>query len=1001
MGGKSGDGQVVGYKYYANHILKIGGPIDGIVGINFENKGWIKLTNNKEIPVAHAAPWIFSYPNLFGENEGGVDGVIHVYTGTNNQAVNEQYKTYYPLASAYPYESYLVFTGQSSASTLPKFNNIYEIKDYILDRQRLENGFYIGNLNRIRECLINPQRVNIRDDGRPQWYASKAAIFNAPPQVDSKYAVIKGKVTLNCSDEVNSQEQEISIFKTDWNESKVYSHIQTTTQMADLGNEAWGSTAEKVRKVQITANFSFDQYAIHKARLYCVYASGSTMSDSYVPEYSVKVDGEPAKDDSFTLTHYDTGGAMDGFAVDVNAECRSITIDILIRPHVVHIVSNENDDPEELISSFTSSIIASAYYPAFTVEPSLYEPRDINIVHEVRGILTDKTALGLDESLIDDENFMRAADKLHSEGLGISWGFSEKQCGELIDELCYHGEMGVRINRQTGLYQMVLFRDDWFDSLEIHSLTKNKIKSFDLEIKKISDVINKLNVEYYDREKIKRSSFSLVELGALRNNNNRFIVEEVKFPYFYRFSNANKVASWKLRQMSVEKWSGTLRTGWRDARGWNKFDLIWLPSLSNKWSEMKLFRIMRISIGKEVEIDIEEVVQQINDSVITVQRDDLINVDRVEEPKQLDHFVEEASYYSLVIEYGQKEVDEQLAYNPDHCKLCVLANTRQDNALSASLYSKTDENDPFVYDTSVYFYESANIIEPFDQLSRFVQFDKLPADSGVGDIFFVSGGELMAIKAMTLKPGRVEVYRGILDSYPTYSFNQKTKVTFYKKQCISNSSYDLGDAIITKLAMVTPTAVMDLDKIKENTTKMLGRAFKPYPAQNIKIAGQYFPTSPLNASVDNVLSWSHRNRLQQTSTSQHVDWFDGDVTAEPGVTYTVQILNVWNMFFEVSGITSNQLTIPSGTLIDKQTIYIYAVRDGVKSRAAGIEVEAEAFVLPLTATTTGRFINGATLAGTPITADVDTALRAQMHANGRSIVGKAPAGSIIKIEVLE
>lgn len=1003
MGGKSGGEQVVGYKYFANYLLKIGGPIDGIVGINFENNGWHKLIESKMVNVAGAGSYNFSKPQIFGETEGGVDGVVYVYTGTNEQAVNPQYREYYPLASAYPYESYLVFTGKNPPASLPSFPDYNDIVQYIGGRLPVNRGFYIGNANRIPECMVCPQRVDVRDDGREQWYKQKASIFNPPLELEPTYPEIKGKITLSAKNSERFEEEELEILATDWTEQKAHTFLRRSAELPLLGSSKWSNVeGKRLSQVEVIARCSFVGYGVHKVKLSMVISQGSQFTgvERYYPELQVKVDNEESSEDDEIIVHMSSsGGAFDAYEVTVIAECNTIDIVVKVDPHTVHIVPGT--PPIELEDTVTSHILIDVYYPAFAAEPTPFEPRDINIIHEIRGILTDKTALGLSEDLIDDANFKKAADRIHDEGLGISWGFEDKKCGELIEELCHHGELGVRLNRQTGLYQCILFRDDWFTPGEIHTLTKDKIKSFYLEIKQVSNVVNKLNVEYYDRKKMKASTFSLIELGMLRNNNNRPIIEQIDFPYFYRFSNANKVANWKLKQLSAEKWSGTVKTGWREAREWNKFDLIWLPSLSGKWQGMRLFRIIGISLNKEVEIEVNEVVQQVNDSQITVQQDNVVDVDRIPEPKEINQLVEEASYYSLVMQYGQKEVDEQLAYNPDYGKLCVLASTNQSNALRGSLYYRMDDNDPFEFDSNVGFYEAATITEPFEKTSRFIKIKNKPEGIGVGDLFFVSGGEIMAIKSFTETPDVYEVYRGLIDTYPIYSSGNNTGVFFYKNQGISEQFFTPEDMVGTKLAMVTPSQIMDLDKIFEKKTLITGRAIRPYPAQNIKIAGQYFPTEPLNASIDNLLTWSHRNRLQQTSTSVHVDWFDGDVTVEPGVTYTVLIFTGFEVLFEQTGITTNQFIIPADTLIDKQNIFIYAVRGGIVSVPAGIEVEAVGFTMPLTATTTGRSVTGATLPGTPITIDVDTALRAQMHANGQSIAGKAPAGSTVTIEVLE
>src|SRR5690606_25741360 len=122
--------------------------------------------------------------------------------------------------------------------------------------------------------------------------------------------------------------------------------------------------------------------------------------------------------------------------------------------------------------SITSGTQNNIYYTItpLTSGSGLGNSGDINPIHKIREILTDDTAMNKPESDVNDVNFRKAADRIWDERLGISWAITEKSCLEAINELCGHIEAGVRVNRQTGLYEMVLFRDDWFEESEIHTL---------------------------------------------------------------------------------------------------------------------------------------------------------------------------------------------------------------------------------------------------------------------------------------------------------------------------------------------------------------------------------------------------------------------------------------------------------------------------------------------------------------------------------------------------
>src|SRR5690606_30760563 len=107
-------------------------------------------------------------------------------------------------------------------------------------------------------------------------------------------------------------------------------------------------------------------------------------------------------------------------------------------------------------------------------------------------------------------------DRIYKEGLGVSWAIKDKDCIEAISELCHHIEAGVRVNRQTGKHEVVLFRDDWFEEDEIHTISESQIKSMQLEVQNADEVINHVNVKYYDRENIKDGAFSISENGLIK-----------------------------------------------------------------------------------------------------------------------------------------------------------------------------------------------------------------------------------------------------------------------------------------------------------------------------------------------------------------------------------------------------------------------------------------------------------------------------------------------------
>jgi hypothetical protein len=81
-----------------------------------------------------------------------------------------------------------------------------------------------------------------------------------------------------------------------------------------------------------------------------------------------------------------------------------------------------------------------------------------------------------------------------------------------------HIEAGIRVNRQTGKYEVVLFRDDLLNLDAAMVFNESNIKEFQPEVANADDLINVLNIKFYDRNLIKDSSFSVYENGNILSN---------------------------------------------------------------------------------------------------------------------------------------------------------------------------------------------------------------------------------------------------------------------------------------------------------------------------------------------------------------------------------------------------------------------------------------------------------------------------------------------------
>lgn len=871
MGGSSS--QTIGQRYFAKLTTFIGNPIEKLIGINFDNRGWIFKPDNDESFLRVESP------NLYGDKEGGVAGFIDIHTGTADQLPNTTYSADFPKVSGYPFQSYLLFRGLGKG--VSSGGVVGEIAGIIAKRHHYNKSFYHGNSGYMKEMLLWPQRIHVRNDGRPQWYDEKAEI---------NPTVISSSLTANYK--YNVQDGFISL-----------------SQLASFAVE----------------NFDDSSWSVGQSPF--GYTTGGT-SGFPTPNTPVspKIGRAIMIREKIIITEPVLAGNIkiqlrhdDGGVLYWNGEQQVLTLDSDFISFV--------DIPVSKIKAGTNTLFCAAVDSVPGGSPSgiylylKYESlggsvnyADINPIHKIREILTDDTAMNKPESDVNDMNFKKAADVLYQEKLGISWSVSEKSCLEAINEICGHIEAGIRMNRQTGLYEMVLFRDDWFTENEIHTLPVNKIKSMQLDGATSADeLINKLNVSYYNRDAIKNSSFSVAENAAIRNLNGHENSDEVKFPYFMNQRNAAIMTQWKLKQMSTPVWQGTFTTGFYEARKWNRYDLLKLE-WPRRWSGTILVRIMKINLGTgtDVSIDFVEVVPYSSNLFSSIVID--TPVDTTPKPPLPALFKAfELSYLEAVQLNGQKAVDEALAYNPDAGYAAVIAQRPQSNSLNALMY--TDIGNDFERAGAIVYSETAELDQSLSKMDHAFIVKK------AGDIDMVSTGtqitvnnEIMVYQSYDEETGLLTVKRGALDTVPQNHL--AGSVLYFADDFITvdPTEYVTGEIINVKALTTTPSGILSLDDVDAQQVEIQARAIRPYPPANVKINGAYWPTE---IETDLVLTWVDRNRQQQTGGSI-LGYFDAGVTIESGVTYKLMVYaidtsNIQTEFFNQNVGAVNTYTVDLST----------------------------------------------------------------------------------------
>lgn len=217
-----------------------------------------------------------------------------------------------------------------------------------------------------------------------------------------------------------------------------------------------------------------------------------------------------------------------------------------------------------------------------------------------------------------------------------------------------------------------------------------------------------------------------------------------------------------------------------------------------------------------------------------------------------------------------------------------------------------------------------------DDISDFPDTAELP-----GQALYLDG-EYVKVVSFDATTNTFTVARGAVDTWPrAHSDNTRVWLVDDDIGYIEDHVYLAGETVESKVLTKTGTDQLDVAAAPLMSRTLIGRAFKPYPPADVKVNGTSIYTAPTPDTGAAVLTWVPRNRLTQADVL--VAFTEAGVTAEAGTTYRLKIYNQAN---ELKG-THDGITSPFNYTsalqladdVSGQTAYarLYSVRDGVES----------------------------------------------------------------------
>lgn len=902
MGGSSK--QTVGYRYFAGLMVAIGNRIESLIAIRPDDVKWISIDPEKYPPNKDNANILINEPNLFGgdNKEGGWVGMLDIHVGLPSPKQNEYLKTQIdPDISAYPNLSYLALHGvdfQADGATVSLSPS-------------LNKGFQLVSMSgMMKDFMLWVKRTRVKNDGSVQWY-EKNSNGDVVCEI-GEHKILTSKIySLDIPNFLYSFKG-LPI-------SKYYNHSEGI--FGNTASSAYGGVEDE--NISTTM---FLQPVANELSLFDL-VKIEARAVGIVRELEFKLVNV---DQYYDLKIEKIGGLNDEKELNISFVCRKTDA----FPYVEFfgkgtILIHGSHKYFWQISSRTTALDSYSFTDS-------QNGVDINPIHKAREIITDKTAMNKSESSVNDANFRAAADRIWEEGLGISWAIQEKSCRDALNEIESHIEGGFRINRQTGLYECILFRDDLLDLDNALKFNESNIKSMNFDIGNIDESISSINVSYYDRELIKNSSFVLYENG-LEKTRGFSLSENIDFPYFMNRRNAEIVGNWKLKQLSSPIWKGSFTTGLAAARQINKFDVVKISWKSKNIVDLPV-RIMNINLGdgvnNAVSLDFVEVIPYSNIDYSQTHTDPAPPLDTgAAKPNVNTAF--EMPYFESVQRFGQTQVDTELANTPEIGYLMASALKPQNNSVNAHLYTDGGSNNfaQMSYASIVDYCPAVELNQEIGYLdTSFVVKninDSRFAGATVGT-WVILNNEIMVFESFNNDSMTMTVKRGALDTVPQ---KHTGGIIFFSDEFsgFDTTQYILGENVAYQVLTTTPSEIEKLDEAKSKHVIFKSRAIRPYPPANVKINNEYYPTE---IDTDLILTWVDRNRLQQTG-GDILGYFDGGVTIENGTTYYLKVVglsmtNEETILVDENIGTVNEFAIPSSSHVS-YIIELSSQRDGYSS----------------------------------------------------------------------
>jgi len=881
MGGSS-KSVTVGYKYYVGmHMALCHGPVDKLVRIMVGGKkAWVGNHTGGTLAI--------DKPDLFGgeRREGGVSGQIDIEMGAPGQGQN----------------SYLA--AKLGADLLPAFRGVC----CAVLRQ-----CYIGLNPYLKDWGWLLQRIHTRKNGETQWYDAKAEIG---------YYFVDDQIP-----PTTLPRKDLFLVGSQWR----YRNVPQSDVDSYIGNMASTGFGPIVNKLpHPSSDLPFLNESVTATTILDV------MDNLWAEKYIYVDDRRPVhiyfKHDNYLTVWIDGVQIASTLLSPFVSKC---VFNPTRKTHTLTVRVVEANPP-----ATTNYKYLDAYaYQEASESAGQYlfgDFADMNPAHIIRECLTDANwGMGYPEEDMGD-SFVVAADRLYSEGMGISILWSQQTSIEdFVEEIIRHIDAALYVDRTTGKFELKLIRDDYDESslLVLDQSNISRVEGYSKQT--LAELVNEITVTYDSNETGQAETVTLQNLAMIQQQG-AIIPATVDYPGFANQAIAARVAARDLKAMSTPLVTATIYAN-REAAGLNIgscFVWNWLEQDEdgNGIATSYIMRVTEIAFGDGVDnvvrIQCAQDVFALPDIVYVEAKPTEWTDPSVAPLPATPRLVMETPYYEIVRQLGEVDAAAKLSGLPGLGYLTVAAG-RQAAEINAEL--QVDSGAGYVEGGTLDFCPCAALDGAIGHLDTTATLkDGVDLGEFVSGSLAQIGDEIIVIESIV--GGVATIRRGCLDTVPAAHPDGAAVIIWDGYVASDDIEYVASDALDVKILTITGQGPLAITDAPVDSVVMGQRAIRPYPPANVKIGGKDYPPRVVaDDLVGIVATWAHRDRLQQTGGTV-LGWTDASVGPETGVTYSARLVRT-----DTAAELASSTAI-SGTTVTFTPSYrgqvrleVWSARDGLKN----------------------------------------------------------------------